>query len=182
MLIRCIIEMMGAPKEHVVKTLRDYIEKWKTEGIKIKKEHYEEPAEHKKLWSTFAELEIDFKEMDEVMGFCLDALPASIEIIEPEQFHVENRHMTMLLNDMLARVHNSDMLVKNMRSQLTVLDQNVLQVFRNFIRFLIKQKVVKFPDLAKQVGVSEEELKPFLDKMVEENLLRVDGTSYAVHG
>ena len=107
MLIRCIIEMMGAPKEHVESTLKKYVEKWKDEGTKIKKEEYAETKEHGRLWATFVELEVECKELAEVMGFCLDALPASVEIIDPEFMEADMKDVTALLNDsVFGRIPN----------------------------------------------------------------------------
>ena len=180
--VRCIIEMMGAPKEHVEATLKKYVAKWKEEGIKIKKEHYEPMQEKGKLWATFVELEVQFQNLAELMGFCLDALPASIEIVDPESLETNAQDVTALLNDMLGRVHEADMVVKNMRSKMALLDKNTLQTFRNFILHIVKQEAKTVQELSKIVGVMEADLKAFLDKMVEENLLTVAEHKYSVHG
>ena len=74
---RAIIEMLGSPKEHLEKTLKGYVEKWKEDGIKIRKEHFEEPKEEGKMFHSFVELEIEFEKTAEILGFALDALPAS---------------------------------------------------------------------------------------------------------
>jgi len=178
---RAIIEMIGAPKEHLTSTLQGYVDKWKEEGVKIKTEHFEDPKEEGKLWRTFVELEIDFENTMELMGFCLDALPASLDVIDPETLQIKAHDITAIMNDMLSRLHEADMLVKNIRSQMSLLDKNVMNTFRNFIRYACKEPKT-LDEITQLLGVGEKELKPFLDKMVEENLLSVDGQRYAVNG
>src|SRR3989344_1166139 len=84
--IRCraIIEMLGAPKEYIDKILRDYIAKIKNEGAKIVSERYEEAVQQDKLFSNFVEMEILFDKPSQLLSFCFESMPSSIEIIEPE--------------------------------------------------------------------------------------------------
>lgn len=180
MLVRSLIEMMGAPKEHVESTLKGYVETWKENGVKIKKENYAEMEERDGLWSTFVELEVEFDNAAQIMGFALDALPASMEVMDPEQLEFQAQDMTALLNDMLGRLHETDMVVKNLRSQLQVIDKNALNTFRNFISYALRQEAMALEDIAKVVGADEKQLKPFLDKMLEENLLKLVEGKYTV--
>lgn len=171
---------MGAPKEHVESTLKGYVETWKEGGVKIKNEHYAPMEEHNGLWSTFVEIEVEFDNAAQIMGFALDALPASMEIMEPEQVEFKAQDMTALLNDMLGRLHETDMVVKNLRSHLQVIDKNALNTFRNFISYALKQEAMVLEDISKVVGADEKQLKPFLDKMLEENLLKLVEGKYTV--
>ena len=43
--IRAIIEMLGAPKEHIEATLKEYVENLKKDGVKINNETYAEAEE-----------------------------------------------------------------------------------------------------------------------------------------
>ena len=114
------------------------------------------------------------------MGFCLDALPASVEIIEPEHFQQDANALNGILNDLVGRLHETDMVVKNLRSQIELLDRNTVQTFRNFIKFSLKDTNLTAEELSTIVGVDLTPLKPFLDKMVEENLLRVSDDKYSI--
>jgi inactivated superfamily I helicase len=71
---RVIIEMLGAPKEYIEKTLKDYIEKLKKDGIKIIKETIEPAQKQNELFSTFVELDIEFDKMEDLLGFCFDSI------------------------------------------------------------------------------------------------------------
>jgi hypothetical protein len=112
-----IIEIVGAPKEHIEETMTkvmDLIEK--NEDHKIIKKETSEPKESDfpdpnnpekniKVWSTFTELEADFKNFDALTNFCFEFMPSSIEILEPLEMKMEAQEINNSLNDILARLH-----------------------------------------------------------------------------
>ena len=56
------------------------------------------------------------------------------------------------LNDLQARLHENDMLVKNIQSSKKLLDQNAVNVFKNFIKYVLKEKemeCMEYTDLVK---------------------------------
>lgn len=176
--VNAIIEMFGGPKEYIEKVLRDYIEKIKKEGFDIKSEVYHEGIPKDTLFTTFVELEVHFENTEKLLDFCFEAMPSSIEIIHPKNLVLDNILLTDFLNDLQAKIHQNDMLVKNYRAQNHVLDKNAMNVFRNFLLFAIKQGVEEPKELAKHVGVKDEDLIPFLDKLVEEKKIIKEGGRY----
>ena len=125
---RVIIEMLGAPKEYIEKTLTDYIAKLKKDGIKIIKEEVEPAKKQNELFSTFVELDIEFEKLDDLMGFCFDSMPSSVEILEPEELKRTSTDLSNHLNDLQAKLHEVDMVVKTTRAQNAVLDKNAMNV------------------------------------------------------
>ncbi len=120
---RIIIEILGSPKEHVEEVIHkivDNIDK-KEEDIKVIKGKSYEAEEVKGLWSSFAELDLEFKDEERLVGFCFDYMPSSIEILEPEVIKFEQKIFGELLNDLLARLHQYDMLTKNLRAENVIL-------------------------------------------------------------
>ena len=97
---RVIIEMLGAPKEYIELTLKNYIEKLKKDGIKIIKETVEPAQKQNELFSTFVELDIEFEKMEELFGFCFDSMPSSVEILEPEELQITAGELSDHLNDL----------------------------------------------------------------------------------
>jgi hypothetical protein len=82
------------------------------------------PAEQiEKLFSTFAEIEINFKELAQIIGFCFDFMPSSIEILEPSELKIDNIKANGLINDLIARLHRYDMFLKNLHAENTLLKQ-----------------------------------------------------------
>ncbi len=168
---KTIVEMLGVPKEHVEATLRGYIKKLRNNGLQIISEDFAEATEQGKLFSAFAELEVRFNSLTQLLDFCFDAMPSSVEILEPDELAVPSREFTSFINDLQARLHEADMLIKGMTAQKKILDTNAINVFNNFILHLLKQGSKRIDELSEPVGISKEELKPFLQKLLEQNII-----------
>ena len=174
---RIIIEMMGAPKEYIETTLKNYIEKLKKDGIKIKKEVVEPAKQQNKLFSTFTELDIEFEKLDDLLGFCFDSMPSSVEILEPEELRMTSTDLSNHLNDLQAKLHEVDMVVKTTRAQNAVLDKNAMNVFKNFIKFICKEPHTT-EEMSKFVGIETKQLQKFVDILVKEGKLKKEGEKY----
>lgn len=178
---KIILEMLGAPKEYIEQTMKDYVTKIKQEGVQVKKEKYEEAQPAERLFSTFAELDIDFKNLKDLLDFCFEALPSSVEVITPIEMQINARDLTGFLNDLQARLHETDMIVKTSRAHNKILESNTTAVFHNFITFALKQEPKTIEELAQTTGVTTKEIKPFLNKLVENNKIKLEGTKYQVN-
>ena len=176
-LVRAIIEMLGAPKEHIEKTLADFVEKLKKEH-EVKQVHLEPAKEQDQYFSVFAELEIYFKNVNDLIGFCFDAMPSSVEVIEPEKWQITNQDLSNALNDLQAKNHETDMLLKNMKSANKLLDQNTMNLFRNFIKYLTKDGEKSLDELSEATGIGSKYLKQFLDRLVENNMVSLTEGKY----
>jgi len=124
--VRIVIEILGAPKEHVEKTLKLVMDKVKEQKyIQLLKEKVFETKKVKQFWSTFAEVEMAVEGINNLMNFCFDFMPSSVEILEPEKFSVNANYLNDLLNDLLARLHKYDMLLKNLHAENTLLKKEL---------------------------------------------------------
>ncbi|MBI4143632.1 hypothetical protein HY486_00090 [Candidatus Woesearchaeota archaeon] len=178
--VRAILEILGAPKEHVERSLKEYV-------VAIRKVHSIEkevhhPAEQKEnMFSAFCELEIVFKDPLELLDFCFESMPSSVEIIEPEFLRMSTSDMTDFLNDLQARLHFADMTVKNLKAQSTILNKNATNIFNNFIVRLVEQKSCSIRELSDAIGVSENELLPFAEQLVESGRINKKEGKYCIH-
>ena len=119
---RTIIEIAGYPKEYVEETMERVVKTLK-EIPKIKVlSHETVPAEQiEKMFSTFTEFDIEFPEFEALMQFCFNFMPSSVEILEgKDTFDVAE--VTGILNDMMAQLHKYDMVVKNLRAKVHLLE------------------------------------------------------------
>ncbi len=126
--LRVIMEIMGSPEEHVNKTMDMVVEKMKsTDYFKCLSDKISESTkiEDKPFWSKFVEAELDFKDVDHITGFCLDFMPSSIEILEPSKFEFKKEIMENHWNDLIARLHQYDMMVKNLHAENTVIKREI---------------------------------------------------------
>ncbi len=113
-----IVEIMGDPKEHVEKVIVVVVDKLKKEdNVKIIKEDISEVTKVKEFWSSFAEVEIEVENIARLFDICFDYMPSSMEILEPEKIDFKSEYISDILNDLLAKLHRYDMLVKNLNAQ-----------------------------------------------------------------
>jgi len=131
LLANVVLEIVGAPKEHVDSTLNTVIEKIKEEkGIKIS--HQEignaeniEIGNVKSLFSAFVELDIEFSSVSRLLNFCFDFMPSSVEILEPEDLSLDFHKFSSFLNDLLAQLHKYDMALKNTHAKNVMLQREL---------------------------------------------------------
>ncbi|MCX6706956.1 MAG: hypothetical protein NT001_02335 [Candidatus Woesearchaeota archaeon] len=175
-----IIEMMGAPKEYISKTFRDYIEKLReNRNIIILKEHFAKPKKKDTLFVMYVELELLAKDASELVFFCFDYMPSSIEIIEPEHFNYRAADFAAFLNDMQARMHTIDSHLKNLKAKTANLERNAGLLLRNNILIVLKEKDRNLDELAKGTGIPAVQLSPFLEKLIIEGWIKKAKDKYS---
>lgn len=179
---RVIIQMLGAPKKHIENTLKLYIDKIKEEhkNITIIRE-YESKAEKKKdskLYNVFSELEIEALGIEDLVWFCFDYMPASVEILKPDSLVYNAHEFTNFLNDLQARLHKVDMVIKNLSAENTVVKKNGVVLIKNIIMLLLKSGSKDIKSMASAAGVPEKHIETFLDAMIKEGKIKKDNNLY----
>ena len=116
---KAIIEVADSPKEHIEEVMTKVVEKIKSEQQILKYKIFE-AQQKEKLFFTFTEMEIDFSNFEKLIGFCLDYFPSSIEIID-EEVDIKREELENVTNDLLAKLHEYDMILKNLKAELYLL-------------------------------------------------------------
>ncbi|MFH0868204.1 MAG: hypothetical protein V1831_02740 [Candidatus Woesearchaeota archaeon] len=181
--IRCkiIIEVLGKPKEHVEKTLKMYIDHIKNDSdLIVLKSEFSEAEEKEKLWAAFAELEMVIKGIQKLIAFCFDYMPSSIEIIKPEEFSMKKSVIEDLLNDLQARLHTVDMIVKNQKNENEFLKKNMNVAVSNAILISLATGSLTKENLSKVTGIQDKELEIFLDSLVKKNKIYKENELYSL--
>ena len=119
---KIIIEVAGSPKEHIEEVIKEIVEKIKNEK-KILRYKIFEAQEKEKMFFTFTEMEIDFNNYEDLAGFCLDYFPSSIELLD-EKIDIKREELENTLNDLLAKLHQYDMNLKNLKAEIFMLKKN----------------------------------------------------------
>ncbi|MBS3134548.1 hypothetical protein J4214_04935 [Candidatus Woesearchaeota archaeon] len=114
-LIRAVIEIAGFPKEHIEATMKKLMENIK-ENFNLDKYDIFEANQIDKVWSTFSEVEIYFDGVDKVIGFCIDYLPSSVEILEPKNVNIENFKFADVINDLIGKLHQYETVIRSLRA------------------------------------------------------------------
>jgi hypothetical protein len=176
-----IIEVLGKPKEHVKETIKQYVEKIKkNKNFTILDEQYSEPKEQDDLFSTFVELEALAKNSAEILFFCFDYMPSSIEIIQPEEITYRKNEFSGFLNDMQARLHAIDMALKQYKSRNTMLIKNSAVLLRNMVIITLEKDEKTIEEITKKIGIKKEQLENVLNVMIKENRIKKKGKKYGL--
>ena len=113
--IRSIIEIVGKPKEHIEDTMKKVVDLIKSnDKFSLTDQKIAEVKEVKGLWSTFGEFEIIFSSFEDIGTFCFEFMPSSVEILSPEEIKVDSHEIEDFTNDVLAKLHQYDMIAKQM--------------------------------------------------------------------
>lgn len=183
---RLIIEVLGKPKEHVEESLKTYLDAikkeagenfFKSEVMEAQKtgEAVQDGVEY---YTSFAELEVLFKDIQSLAGFCFDYMPSSVEIIKPDSLVLRNVDISNIMNDLQAKTHVVDGIVKSLKSENQFLRRNMKNLLKNFILISLKIKSNDAKALSKLSGVKEGELQKFLDELVHEKTIKKEGGGY----
>ncbi len=124
-----MIEVLGRPKEHLVKTLEDIIKKIGEEkGVKVTDSKIKEPTlakDQKELFTTFAEIEVELDHLQSLSILAFKYMPAHIEIIEPENLRITNNEYADTLSEIVRRLHKYDELLRVMQMEKRVLEKKL---------------------------------------------------------
>lgn len=178
---RIILEMLGKPKEHIEDTLKSYVQKIKEDdNLLILNETFAEPNEKGDLWTIFVELEMVIKSIPELIGFCFDYMPSSVEILKPQELTLKNREVSAFINDLQAKLHTVDMVVKKLRAENDFLKRNMNKSFENSITILLKLRGMDIKEISRLTGIQEKDLLNFLNKLVEEKKIKKEDELYSL--
>ena len=181
---RIVIELLGAPKEHIEQSLKSLVERIKeTEGVNVVYEKLFEPEKKKEsdtFFVAFTELEILFDSWEKLLGICFDYIPSSVEIIEPDELKFSPSDLSGFMNDVLARLHGVDMALKEANAERAVVRDNFTNLMRNIVIISLKAGSKPLSELSGEVGIMESQLKPFLDAFVHGTIIRLEGDLYSL--
>jgi len=176
---KTIIEVLGKPKEHVEKTIREYVEKINNDpNLVILNKTFSDAKEQGKMWSIFTELEMVVKGIKKLISFCFDYMPSSIDIIKPDKAVFMNKDVSDFLNDLQAKLHDVDMVAKTLRAENDFLKRNMSISFRNSISVLLKIREMTLDDLSDFTGINKDELKPLLENLIKEEKVKIEEGKY----
>jgi len=132
-----IIEMMGRPPEHLRQVMKDFLKKLGSEkGVKVtnKKTHKPKLFEQKdkegkiiempkgqELYSVFSEIDLETKELFDLLRIVFLYMPSHIEIISPLDLKMPNDELGGMLTEITKKLHQYDAIAKNAIMQNKIL-------------------------------------------------------------
>ncbi len=129
-----ILEIMGRPAEHLINALNDLVVRMGQEkGIKILTKEIHKPKqveETDNLWTSFADIEMEFDSMGRFLNAVMTYMPAHVEVFSPENFQFNTFELNELANFIVGKLHNYDALAKKLMGEREILI-NKLEYLRN---------------------------------------------------
>jgi len=175
---RVIFEMAGNPKDHVEKTLKDYIKKLKEDSDYVFTREYLSPIEENNgIWSLFYESEVVIANLEKLNLLCFNLGPASVEIIHPENMTLSDKKLTDLYNDFISKLHEVGISIKGITSENDLLKVNLNRAVRNCVVLALNEPRTA-DEIAEKVGIDTEHIQPFLEALIKEKSLVKDGEKY----
>ena len=178
---RTIIEIMGAPPEHIDRSLRDFVKslkEWK--GLHIRKSDYSEPQQQENLYSMFVELEIEAKDVTELLGFCIEAMPSTVDIVDPEELRFGSQDFSQILNDLQAKLHVVDRRLKELNAQQSMLERNTHALATNLVLVSLKEGQKSLEHLSRNTGIAQEKLTLLLNELTQQGRVKEAGGTYSL--
>jgi len=180
-LCRMVLEVVGSPADYVEQTIKEVVKHLKEEkGVDVIKEQINEVVKQEKHFTTFAELEVLFKNISTMLGVCFDYMPSSMEIIEPEDLNTKSNNISQWMNDLLGRLHAVEMRLKNTTATAVLREKNSNALLKNTLVLLLTEGGKKASELSNKVGIIEEQLIPFLERFTKEGFLKKEDGKYSL--
>ncbi len=127
-----ILEILGRPPEHLVKTLEDLINKINEEkGVKVENKKIHETKlvkDQKDLYTTYAEIEIEVENIMQLLGLIFRYMPAHIEIVSPENITLQNNNLNEVVNEIARRLHQYDEVARVLQNEKIILERKLREV------------------------------------------------------
>jgi hypothetical protein len=123
-----VLEMLGKPAEYLKETLNQFIERMSLEkGLKILKRKVNEPCriDTADLLSSFAEVEIEFDNLQLLLNMIFTYMPSHIEVVSPESISLKNFEFNNLCNDLTRRLLEYDAIAKKMIYERRILENQL---------------------------------------------------------
>ena len=180
---RALIEVLGKPKEHVENALRGYLEKlkgderYKVSSLELVEAKKQEDAE---LWAAFAELEFSIEKIEHLSLFCFEYMPSSIDVVSPKELTFKEREFSHFLSDLQSRLHQVDLVAKQVNMQNQKLEKNMSILMKNHLIVLLSQKRLTLTQLSQLSGAPEETLGDYLDHLIDKGKIDLDGEHYYI--
>jgi len=134
---KIFFESLGNPKEFLQDFLNKLLEEIKKyERIEITSYNIAEPVEKEigqddkkmKLWSSFLEIEANFKDFDSLIDFILFYSPSYIEIEDIKEIKLEKEQINNILNSISHRIIQLSMIINDLKAQNTLLFKHLEKV------------------------------------------------------
>ncbi|MBW2967789.1 hypothetical protein KY362_04845 [Candidatus Woesearchaeota archaeon] len=180
LLARIVIEVLGAPKDHVEEAIKLVVDRaHKIKGAEVVSESTYEAEQKEKLFSTFSEIEIWFDSMDVLMQFIFDFTPSSVEIMQPAKVEMKANHVSGFFNDFLLKMHELGLKLKDLSAKTQLLGKNTDTLMRNFLHHVLETPR-SADELSKVMGIPKENIAAILENFEKAGIVENKDDLYSL--
>jgi hypothetical protein len=130
-----ILEVIGKPQEHLIKTLEEIIVNiGKEKGVKVIEKKINEPIlmkDSKDFYTTFAEVELEVEDILYLAILMFKYMPAHVEVIEPELIALTNNGWTDILSELTRRLHGYEEVARMIQIQNSQMQKKLKELLPN---------------------------------------------------
>ncbi len=127
-----ILEIVGRPPEHLVKTLEEIVGRIGEEkGVTLNKHKIHDPHElkdKKDFFTTFVEIEVEVEEILYLAMLMFKYMPAHIEIIQPELIALTNNGWNEIMNELARRLHSYDEIARVIQMENSMMKKKLEEI------------------------------------------------------
>tara|TARA_Y100000310_G_scaffold261004_1_gene270173 strand:- start:4853 stop:5365 length:513 start_codon:yes stop_codon:yes gene_type:complete len=138
-----IFEILGRPKEHVEEALTNIVLRIADEkGVKLLEKTVHEPKEvedSKSLFTTFADVMLEFDDIERFLAVVYTYMPANVEVISPETLKLRNTDLNDISNKLVYKLHTYDSIAKNMLNDREYLLKTIKELSPETFEKLMKR-------------------------------------------
>ena len=120
------------------------------------------------------------KGIRKLIAFCFDYMPSSIQILKPESYNLDRSLIEDFINDLQARLHDVDMIIKKQKNENEFLKKNMQTTVKNLILISLLYGNLDREKLSKVTGIKSDELQIFLDNMIKDKKIKEENGSYSL--
>ena len=116
-----ILDIVGKPAEHLIKTLEGMIDKMNNEkGVVVQEKKIKKPVlmkDSKDFYTTFGEIEVEVETFSQLADLMFKYMPAHIEVVEPESISLTNNNLGEILTELTQKLHRYDEVARILEMQ-----------------------------------------------------------------
>ena len=174
---RITVEILGSPKEHVEKTLGLVLDKLGEENDMdvVSSEAHPVKEQDGGMFSSYADVEILFKNFEVLTRISFDYMPSSVELLRPSEFRLSSLDVSNFVSDTLSLLHQIDFKLKDVNAKNMLLEKNSTNLLKNLTILALSSGSKSTSQLARMAGINPEALDSFLSQFAGEKLIRKNG-------
>lgn len=130
-----IFEVIGKPAEHLTETLKEIAEKIKgVKGVELTSHKINVPAPFKVkegFFTNFMELEAKVDDLEILSNLMFIFMPAHVEILEPENIHIQNNTLNTFFNGLMRKLHGYDEVTRVAQTEKMILQKKLEEIMKS---------------------------------------------------